>query len=208
MRAHIDHSTAIIKHAISLRDAGLAALAYFYFDVRDEEKQSPRTFLTSLLTQLSAFSEPCCEIISRLQSTHGKGAQRPSIGILINCLKEMLKVVAEQPVYIIIDALNECPDISELPTPRAVLLEILKDLVDLHVPNLHICATSRLEIDIKNVLEPLAYGIVSLHDESGQQKYISDYVSNVVYSDRNMRKWREDQKALVIKNVTENADGM
>ena len=120
----------------------------------------------------------------------------------------MLKVVAEQPVYIIVDALNECPNIPELPTTRAVLLDILKDLVDLHVPNLHICATSRLEIDIKIVLEPLAYSIVSLHDESGQQKYIFDYVSNVVYPDRKMRRWSEDDKALVVKNLTENADGM
>jgi hypothetical protein len=68
-----------------------------------------------------------------------------------------------------------------------VVLDLLEDLVELRIPNLHICITSRPEIDIKTVLEPLAYSAVSLHDESGQQKDISDYVRKTVYSDRKMR---------------------
>jgi hypothetical protein len=191
-----------------LRAAGLATLAYFYFDFRDEEKQNLRNLLTSVLTQLSACSEPCCNILIRLYFTHGKGTQQPSNGVLIDCLKEMLKVVAQQPVYIIVDALDECPNISEPPNRRAVLLDLLKDLVGLHVPNLHICATSCPEIDIKAVLEPLAYCAVSLHDESGQKKDISDYVHAVVNSNRKMRQWRDADKKLVVKVLSEKADGM
>ena len=210
MGTHIDQSAAIITHVTSLRDAGLAALAYYYFDFRDEEKKTPRSFVASILTQLSAYSEPCCDIIFRLYSAHEKGAQQPSTGVLINCLKEVLKVVAQQPAYIIIDALDECPNTSELPTSRAVLLDLLKDLVDLHIQNLHICVTSRLETDIKIVLEPLANSAVSLHDESGQQKDISDYVKKVVYSDHSatMRRWRDDDKLLVIEALSERAGGM
>ena len=194
---------------MSLRNAGEAFLAYFFFDFRDKEKkQNIRGFLTSLLTQLSAHSKPCCDIIFHLHSTHGKGSQQASIGVLVNCLEKMLKVVAQQPGYIIIDALDECPNISGRPTPRAELLDLLEELIGWRIPNLHICITSRPEVDIKCVLEPLAYGAVSIHDESGQKKDICNYVNTVVTSDRRMRKWRNEDKEMVVKVLSEKADGM
>ena len=120
----------------------------------------------------------------------------------------MLNVLALQPVYIIVDALDECPDMSGMPTPRETVLNLVADLVHMPLPLLHVCVTSRLEIDIKEVLEPLAYSAVSLHDESGQQQDIADYTRNVVYSDRKMRKWRDEDKELVVEELTEKADGM
>jgi hypothetical protein len=194
---------------LSLRDAGQASLAFFYFDFRDKDKkQDFRNFVTSLLVQLSAYSSPCCEIISRIYSTHGKGTQQPSNGALTNCLREMLSVAAQQPIYIIIDALDECPNASGMPTPREVVLDLLEDLVRLRIPHLHICATSRLEIDIKKILEPLPHSAVSLHDESGQKKDISNYVSSVVYADRKMQSWRDEEKKLVVEELSNKADGM
>ena len=203
-----DYSSAVIKHAISLRDAGQASLAFFYFDFRDEEKkQDFRNFITSLLVQLSSQSTPCCEIIFRLYSTHGRGTQQPSNGTLTNCLREMLSLATQQPIYIIVDALDECPNYSGIPTPREVVLNLLESLVSLGLPNLHICVTSRPETDIEDVLGPLA-GAVSLHDEIGQQMDISDYVSNFVSSDRMMRRWRSDQRELVVQELSGKADGM
>jgi hypothetical protein len=119
----------------------------------------------------------------------------------------MLLVVSQQPIYIIVDALDECPNFSGIPTPREALLSILEDLICLGLPNLHICLTSRPETDIKDVLGPLA-STVSLHDELGQKKDISDYVSNFVSSDRMMRRWRSAEKDLVIKELSTKADGM
>jgi hypothetical protein len=207
-RTHIDHSTAVIKHAISLRDAGLAALAYFYFDFRDKEKQNARSFVTSLLTQLSAYSERCREIIICLYSTHGHGAQQASIEVLTDCLKEMLKALARQPVYIIADALDECPDTSGMPTPRETVLSLVEVLVQMQIPSLHVCITSRTEVDITDVLESLAFSAISLHDESGQQKDISDYVRKVVYSDRKVRKWRDGERKMVVEELSKKADGI
>ena len=206
--AYNDYSSAVIKHAISLCDAGQAALAFFYFDFRDEEKkQDFHNFITSLLVQLSAQSVPCCEIIFRMYSTHGKGTQQPSDSTLTNCLREMLAVAGQQPIYIIVDALDECPNYSGIPTPREVVLNLLEGLVLLGLPNLHICVTSRPETDIEAVLGPLA-STISLHDEIGQQKDISDYVRNFVSSDRMMQRLRSDQKELVIKELSRKADGM
>ena len=194
---------------MSLRDGGQASLAYFYFDFRDEEKkQDIRNFLTSLLVQLSAYSTPCCEIISRIYSAHGKGTQQPSNDALTNCFREMLSVITQQPLYLIVDALDECPDSSGMPTAREDVLNLLEGLVHLGLPHLRICVTSRPEIDIKNVLEPLASRAVSLHDESGQKADINDYVRNAVYSDRKMRRWRSDQRELVIEELSKKVDGM
>jgi hypothetical protein len=194
---------------MSLREAGEASLAYFYFDFRDEEKkQDFPNFIKSLLVQLSAHSTPCCKIISRIYSTHAKGTQQPSNGVLKASLREMLSAAAEKPIYIIIDALDECPDLSGMPTPREDVLNLLESVIRIGLQNLRICVTSRPEVDIQNVLGPLAGVSISLHDEYGQKKDISDYVTNVVLTDKKMRRWRDDQKNLVVEELSKKADGM
>ena len=187
---------------------GLVNLAYYYFDFRDQDKQNVRHLITSLLVQLAMSSNPCREIIYSLYSDYGNGTQHPSNEALVDHLKEMLRATAEHPTYIILDALDECPDSSGMPTPREAVLEFVEDLVGQRLPNLHICVTSRLEVDIKHRLEPLAFKAVSLHDESGQKKDVADYVNTVVYSDAKMQGWRDDDKELAIKLLSEKADGM
>ena len=127
---------------------------------------------------------------------------------MVECLKEMLAVEAHGPTYIIIDALDECPITSTIPSPREEVLELVEELVGLRLPNVHICVTSRPEHDIQAVLKRLTLRPVSLHDESGQQQDITDYVTSVVRSDRRMGRWRKEDKDLVIKTLSEKADGM
>jgi len=88
------------------------------------------------------------------------------------------------------------------------ILMLVKELVDLRLPNLRICITSRPEIDIRNFLRPLASQQVSLHDETGQKQDIADYVKSVVRSDLKMRRWRTEDKELVINTLSERANGM
>ena len=193
-----------------LRDAGLASMAYFYFYFRDTDKQNLHNLLPSLLTQLSARSDSCCDILSRVYMTHDDGAHKPSTSTLITCLKEMLVLPGQGPIYIILDALDECPNSSGIPSPRKQVLDLLKDLVGLQLSNLHICVTSRPEIDIRVALEPLAFHPVSIHDQSGQKKDIEDYIRSVVYADSDtaMKRWRDKDKDLVIETLSERADGM
>jgi hypothetical protein len=47
-----------------------------------------------------------------------------------------------------------------------------------------------------------------LHDQIGQQKDIIEFVRGVVYSDTNMRRWRDEDKQLVIETLSEKANGM
>jgi hypothetical protein len=110
--------------------------------------------------------------------------------------------------YIIVDALDECPDTSGVVSLRERVLEVVEELVDLYLPNLRLCFTSRPEADIMAALSPLASHVVSLHDQRGQKEDIRDYVKSVVYSDRKMRKWRVEDKELVIDMLVRKADGM
>ena len=201
-------SSTVIEDIISLRDSGLASMAYFYCDFRDTSKQSRRDLLPSLVIQLSSRSDPCCDVLFRLYLEHDSGAQKPSEGKLMKCLKDMVTIPDQRSVYLIIDGLDECPDSSGLPSPREQVLGLLKELVELSLPNLHLCVTSRPEIDIRAALEPLTSRRVSLHDQTGQKKDIIGYVTSVVYSDTKMRRWRDEDKKLVIETLSERADGM
>jgi hypothetical protein len=183
-------------------------MAYFYFDFGDIDKQKRHNLLPSLLIQLSARSDSCCDILSRLYSSHDRGVRNPSDRAMVECLKEMLTLETQGPTYIIMDALDECPITTTIPSPREEILELVDELVDLHLPNLHICVTSRPEHDIQAVLKCLTLRVVSLHDEGGQQQDIANYVASFVLSDRRMRRWREEDKDLVIKTLSEKADGM
>jgi hypothetical protein len=203
-------SSTIIQDIKLVCNAGQASMAYFYFDFRDIDKQHWRNLVSSLLAQLSSRSDLRCDILSRLYADHNNGAEQPSDGTLTQCLKEMLTLPDQHPTYLIMDALDESSNISGIPTSRKRVLQLLKELVDLHIPNLHICVTSRPEVDIRDVLEPLTSHRVSLHDQSGQKKDIVDYVRSVVYSNTEpiMRRWRKEDKELVIETLSELADGM
>ena len=193
---------------ISLRDAGQASLAFFYFDFRDnDKKQDLRNFITSRLVQLSTHSSLCCKLISHIHSRHGNGRQQPSIDALETCLRDMLKAIVQQPIYVIVDALDECPNSSGIPNPREVVLDLLESIINMNLPNLHICVTGRTEADIQDVLGPFA-SIISLHDEAGHRRDIHSYVSRFVSSDRTMRRWQSDQKELVVEELSKKAGGM
>ena len=183
-------------------------MAYYYFDFRDTAKQDVRGLLSSLVVQLCAQSDPCYNILFSLYSKHNAGLRLPDDDSLTQCLQEMLELPGQPSIYIIIDALDECPDTSGPPSPREVVLNLIEDLVNLRLPNLRICITSRPEADIEEVLGPMAFSSVSLHDEAGQRQDIVDYISSAVQSDRRMRKWRPDDRQLVINALTQRADGM
>jgi hypothetical protein len=200
----------VIQDIEAMSKAGNASMAYFYFDFRDANKQGLRDLVSSLLTQLSARSGPRCDILSDLYLSHDNGKNQPSDSSLAECLKRMVTLPDQPPIYLVVDALDESPNASGISSPREMVLQLLKELVDLSLQNLHICVTSRPEFDIRDVLEPLTSLRVSLHDQTGQQQDIADYVRSVVYSDSQqiMKRWRKEDKELVIKTLSERADGM
>ena len=191
-----------------MRKSGLASLAFFYCDFREDEKRDSRGFLSSVLVQLCHQSDSYCQILSDFYSEHANGSQDPSDDELMRCLKDVLEVPGQAPIYLIVDGLDECSNTSALPSPREKILMVLEDLIDSQLPNLRICVTSRPEIDIKVVLEPLTFRSISLHDESGQRKDIGNYVMFVVNTDPKIRRWKAVDRELVIDVLIKKSDGM
>jgi hypothetical protein len=203
-------SSAIIQDIERISKTGTAHIAYFFFDFKDTGKQDARAFLSSILVQLSNQSAAFCNILLEFYSSHQHGSQRPGNRELMQYLEKMLKLPSNELIYVVLDALDECPDTSGLRSSRERVLALVTKLVGLHLPNLRLCVTSRPEIDIRNVLEPLTStsNRISLHDEEGQNKDIADYVRSVIYSDGKMMRWRDQDKELVIETLSSRANGM
>ena len=191
-----------------MRKAGLASLAMYYCDFREDQKKDLRGLLSSVLFQLCDQSDSYYDILSTFYTTHRNGAQSPGNDELTLCLKNLLNLRGLAPVYLVVDALDECPSTFALSPPREGVLTLLEELIDAQLPNLRICVTSRPEVDITPVLGPLAFRSISLHDERGQKEDIVHYIKSVVKTNKRMRRWKPEHKQLVIDILTERADGM
>src|SRR5579863_1539002 len=101
-------SSTIIQDIEAICKTGHASMGYFYFDFRDANKQDLHDVVRSLLAQLSARSDPRCDILSHLYEAHDSGTKQPSDDLLTRCLKMMLTLPGQGPIYLIMDALDEC----------------------------------------------------------------------------------------------------
>ena len=191
-----------------MQKAGLASLAFFYCDFREDQKKDLRGLLSSLLVQLCHQSDSYCDILSKLYSEHNKGSRHPSDDELARCLTDLLKLPGRAPVYLIVDPLDECSNTSAVRSPREKVLNLIEELIISQFPNLRICVTSRPETDIKYVLDTLTFFSVSLHDERGQMGDIKAYIKSVIYTHPKNRRWKAEHRQLVVDVLTAKADGM
>jgi NACHT domain len=200
-------SSSIIHDIQGMCVSGQASLAFFYCDFREDQKKDARGLLSSLLVQLCGQSDAYYDALFKFYEAHGQGSRYASDSELAECLKHVLELSEQVTVYIIIDALDECPT-TDPRSPREQVLKLVKELVESQIPNLRICVTSRPEADVEPVLHPLALSSVSLHGENGQVQDIAEYVKFFVDTDPKMKKWREEDRKHVIEVLTRKADGM
>jgi hypothetical protein len=191
-----------------MRKAGLASLAFHYCDFKEDKKKDLRGLLSSLLIQLCHQSDSYSETLLKFYEEYAKGSRQPSDDALAGCLKNLLELPGLVPVYLIVDALDECPNTDAEPSPREEVLTLIEELIKSQIPNLRICATSRLETDIRDVFDSLILRSVSLHDESGQKRDIEDYIESVINTNSKYKRWKAEVKKQVIDVLTEKADGM
>jgi len=187
-----------------------ALIAYYYFDFKDVAKRDLRGLLASTLLQLVDDSDSCWHTLQQLYKACRNGSEQPSEAALTQCLGSMIDLPEQIPIYLIFDALDECPNDSGTPSAREKVLNFVRDLFQSNHPNLFVCITSRPEQDISATLNPLASpsSRVSLHEEGGQRQDIDNYVRSFVQTDASMRRWRAEDKELVVKVLSERADGM
>ena len=201
-------SSAIIEDIRAMRKTGLASLAFFYCDFREDRKAELRGLLICFLVQLYHQSDSYFDILSKFYSEHDKGSRPPSDDALAGCLMDLLKLPGLAPVYLIVDALDEFPNPSVVRSSRARVLNLIKQLVETQIRNLRVCVTSRLESDIKNVLDPLIIHSVSLHNAAGQKRDIEDYIKWVINTRTINGSWEEQHRKLAIDVLTKKSNGM
>jgi hypothetical protein len=201
-------SSAIIQDIDAMKRAGLVSLAYYYCDFRDKKKKGLLGLVLSLLVQLCHQSDTFCDMVSKFYSEYANGLHSPSEAALVLCLKGLLKHPGQAPVYLILDALDECPIASHSSSPRNKVLMLVRTLMTSQFSSIRICVTSRLEPDLSVVLKPLSFRSVSLNGESGQKEDIFSYIKSVVHADPKMRAWRAGDKELVVNVLTQKVDGM
>jgi hypothetical protein len=201
-------SSTIIRDIDAMRKAGLVSLAFFYCDFREDRKKDLRELLSSLMIQLCHQSDSYSDILSKFYSEHANGSRHPSDDALAGCLKDLLELPGHAPVYLFVDALDECPNTSSIPSPRDEVLNLIEELIKSQIPHLRVCVTSRPETDIKDFLDPLVPHTVSLHDENGQKGDIEEYIKSVINTNPKNKRWKAADKQLVIDVLTKKADGM
>ena len=203
-------SSAIIEDIKRMRESRSVLVAYYYFDFKDTSKRDIRGLLASLLLQLVDYSDRCWDPLSRLHKACRDGSEQPSEAAHAQCLKSMLDLSGQLPTYLIIDALDECPNATGTPSAREKVLSFVEDLVQSNHSNLFICITSRPEQDISSTLNHLTSQSLrlSLHEEVGQTEDINNYVRSFVLNDKTIRRWRAEDRELVISELSERAQGM
>ena len=139
-----------------MREDKPALIAYYYFDFKDASKRGVRGLLASLLFRLSGDSSRCRDILHELYTSCHDGSTQPSDAALAWCLEGMLELPGQLPTFLIIDALDECPNTTGTPSAREEVLEFLEDLITSSHPNLFICVTSRPEQDRELVITTLS----------------------------------------------------
>jgi hypothetical protein len=138
-------SSTIIEHLLQhCHDDTNMVTAYFYFDFNDTQKQNPELMLRSLLCQLLQRSIVIPKGVDALFSSCENGQWKPSSHALLQVIKEAAQEFTH--VYVVLDALDEC-------TQRSELMDMLEAVAGWQLDNLHLLMTSRKERDIECSLE-------------------------------------------------------
>lgn len=178
-------SSTIVEHLLQhCHDDTSVVTAYFYFYFNDTQKQDLELMLCSLLCQLLQRSVVIPKGVDALFSSCENGKRQPSAHALLEVIRQVAQEFAH--VYVVLDALDECSQRSEL-------MDMLKTMARWRLDNLHLLMTSRKEWDIERSLE----GYVEEEDAGCLQRDVVDkdiqrYVQQRLHNDKGLAKWNKD----------------
>lgn len=113
---------------------------------------------------------------------------------------------ATRDIFLVLDALDECPNHGQ--NERGNLLQVIEEIHTLSSPKIHLLVTSRLLIDIQNVLLPFTENSRISVEESDSKEDIGTFVSNQLLHDPLLKVWPEGVKAEIEKVLLDKCDGM
>jgi hypothetical protein len=174
------------------------AVAYFYFDFSNTQKQQSENLIRSLITQLSSQSPCCPDSLAALYSHNSDGEQQPTTEDLIVTLKHIIE--GFQHVYVVIDALDECQD-------QGQLLAMIQVINGWKLGPLHLLATSRDERDIEDCVGPRVSAQINLHSAQINAD-IQIHLCERLKNDSKLKKWSEKIHRQIEATLMEGAHGM
>lgn len=179
-------------------------VAFFFFRFDDDQKSSAADMLASLIRQLCECRPDTPEAVKNLRMNYGKG-HLPTLEATLQATTQGLR-----SVYLVIDALDECPYSQG---QRKMLLDSLRRVHKLELQNLHLMCTSRREDDIEAVLKPLLKSELGKVDvDLGIRASIIDsdigvYIETA-FASESFEIWGSQLKDEAKDKLLENADGM
>ncbi|KAG4414253.1 hypothetical protein IFR04_012625, partial [Cadophora malorum] len=191
-------STVIREVKSQYKSNPAVAIAYFYFDFNDTEKQRHDKFTRSLIEQLAWQSPKALAYLETLFSHCQDGKQQPTQDALEIALQKILNEFGE--TFIILDALDECKE-------REELLLLLQNLTSWGAGNLHVLATSRRERDIEETLESLTTSEICLQSALVDND-IRIYLSERLQNDSKLKRWPANVRREIEDTLMEGAQGM
>ncbi|KAL7948261.1 ankyrin repeat-containing domain protein [Trichoderma barbatum] len=188
------------------KDDASIATAYYYFSFSDTRKQERDVMLASLIKQICCCRPSMPKSVERLGEYKNKGMRPPTEDLE----KEFIETVRGfSTVHIIIDALDECP---ELGGRREDLMKTLRYILNAAPDNLHVLCTSRKEQDIDAELRGhlseatrIEFDL-SIYQEAIKHdigRYIDSTLADVYY-----RSWPDHIRKQVKETLIAKSDGM
>ncbi|KAJ6607607.1 ankyrin repeat-containing domain protein [Mycena sp. CBHHK59/15] len=155
-----------------------SAVAYFYFDFRDEKKQSVDIALRRIVLQLSPQSLDPYGALDR-QYMLSKGQALPTYRDLLKVLQELLVNIGH--TYIVLDALDECKEADQMR-----LLELISTLRSWTESPLHLLVTSQSRDIFTKAFEGVACITLQLDTT---QKDIEIFVASELKVNHKLKRW-------------------
>jgi len=191
---------------VELGSVADAAIAYFYFDFADLRKQRPSNSVSSLITQLCRRVSKLPEDLRDLYKGCNNGNRQPTLRELSALFTTFAKHDIIADIYIVVDALDECPQDEN--NGRKELLELISTMLALPTSNLHVLVTSRPEIDIKEALEALRPILSIPLQGAGVDADIRLHIESQLAADVKFKSWSHEIKSEIREVLTAGAKGM
>ncbi|KAJ5249464.1 hypothetical protein N7524_011780 [Penicillium chrysogenum] len=169
-------------------------VAYWYFEFGKDETKSVDAVARSLIRQLS--KPPLASSVVNLYKGHCYDGSQPDYEDLLTVLHDVLSKFEEgSHVYLIFDALDECPNNDAFPSQREKLLSLFVDLLGNHKNKVHILATSRPEEDIREELSEYPSVDLELRLAGDVKKFVDNALSKGC-----LRRWKDPEVHKAIRD--------
>jgi hypothetical protein len=176
-------------------------LAYFYFSFSDRRRQSVESFLRTIVRQLlqqrQSIPDGVRDIYKEFKHT------TPPVSVWIDVLKALMSL--EGDIFIIVDALDECPAHEG---EQKLLLQTLQCLKQTQNWKIRLLITSRKESQIEGTLSHLVTTPPLGIQTSRVDKDIRTHIRAQLQSHPNMCTWPKPIQEEVEQVLTGKSGGM